>query len=245
MAIINFEDVSLDLPIYNVISHSFRRRVLEVATGGRLISDQQRVLVKALDQLTLSIRDGERVGVIGHNGSGKTTLLRLINGIYHPTSGHRHVSGRVGSLIDISLGTDPEATGRENIYLRGSLIGIDRDTIDENISEIIDFSELGDFIDLPLRTYSSGMCMRLAFSISTTIKADILLMDEWLAVGDEHFQSKAEGRINSLLKDANILVLASHSRELIKKTCNRVIWLEHGRVKLDGSVDSVIHKYFK
>jgi lipopolysaccharide transport system ATP-binding protein len=245
MAIINFQDVSLDLPIYNVTSRSFRRRVLEVATGGRLISDQQRVLVKALDQLTLSIQDGERVGVIGHNGSGKTTLLRLINGIYPPTSGHRHVSGRVGSLIDISLGTDPEATGRENIYLRGSLIGIDRDTLDENISEIIDFSELGDFIDLPLRTYSSGMCMRLAFSISTTIKADILLMDEWLTVGDEQFQSKAEGRINSLLKDSNILVLASHSRELIKKTCNRVIWLEHGRVKLDGSVDSVIPKYFK
>ena len=171
--------------------------------------------------------------------------MRLINGIYPPTSGIRHVSGLVGSLIDISLGTDPEATGRENIYLRGSLIGIDRDTLDENISEIIDFSELGDFIDLPLRTYSSGMCMRLAFSISTTIKAEILLMDEWLTVGDEQFQSKAEGRINSLLKDSNILVLASHSRELIKKTCNRVIWLEHGRVKLDGSVDSVIHKYFK
>ena len=219
--------------------------MLEVATGGKLISDQNSISVRALDQVSIEIHDGERVGLIGHNGAGKSTLLRLINGIYSPTKGKRHIAGRVGSLIDISLGTDPEATGRENIYLRGTLLGLDRTTLDNNIEEIISFSELGDFIDLPLRTYSSGMSMRLAFSVSTTLQANILLMDEWLTVGDDQFQSKAEARIKQRLQDSNILIIATHSRDLLTKTCQRVIWLEQGKVKLDAATDKVVSMYFR
>lgn len=154
------------------------------------------------------------------------------------------ISGQIGSLIDISLGIDPETTGRDNIYLRGALLGISRTQIKSKIDEIIDFSELGDFVDMPLRTYSTGMHMRLAFSVSTIIRPEILLMDEWLSVGDESFQHKVENRLNDLVSAARILVIASHSRELLLKTSSRLLWLEHGRIKMDGSSEEVSKAYF-
>lgn len=154
------------------------------------------------------------------------------------------VDGKVGSLIDISLGIDGEATGIENIYLRSALLGIPRDVVDREMENLIAFTELGDFINMPVRTYSSGMHLRLAFAVSTMITPDVLLMDEWLSVGDQSFQQKAETRLNQLIARSNILVIATHSRQLIEKCCNRVIWLEHGNIKMDGSPSDICPKYF-
>ncbi len=200
--------------------------------------------VHALDNLTLRLNVGDRVGLIGHNGSGKSTLLKLLGGIYRPTSGTVSRSGIVGSLLDISLGMSPDATGRENIYLRGVLQGMSRAQITALIPGIIEFSELGDFIELPMRTYSSGMLLRLAFSVSTVLSPDILLMDEWLAVGDEAFQERAEERLHEVVSRSSILVIASHSAALITNQCNRVLYLDHGRLIADGPPDEVLPQYF-
>lgn len=245
MASIEFENVSVDIPIYNASGRSLKKRLLQVATGGQIAADQQgRVVVRPLENLTFTLGDGTRLGLVGHNGAGKSTLLRLLSGVYVPSHGRARIQGEIGSLIDISLGIDPEATGRENIYLRGALLGISKTEMNERIDDIIEFSELGDFIDMPLRTYSSGMHLRLAFSVSTMVRPEILLMDEWLSVGDQGFNHKAEKRLADLVQSTNILVLASHSRDLISKTCNRVLWLEHGRIRMDGTPDTVLPHYF-
>jgi len=245
MATIEFHDVSVDIPIYNASTRSLKKRLLQVATGGQIGADAQgRVVVRALDRLSFSLKDGDRVGVVGHNGAGKSTLLRLLSGVYAPTEGSARIEGEIGSLIDISLGIDSEASGRENIYLRAALLGMSKSQINACIDEIISFSELGDFIDMPLRTYSSGMHLRLAFSVSTMVRPEILLMDEWLAVGDQGFTHKAESRLAELVQATNILVIASHSRDLINTTCNRVLWLEHGKVRMDGAPDEVLPVYF-
>jgi lipopolysaccharide transport system ATP-binding protein len=245
MSSIEFQNVCVDFPIYNANGRSLKKRLIQVATGGQLGSDQQgRVIVRALEDLTFTFNKGDRVGLLGHNGAGKSTLLRLLSSVYEPSSGTARISGEIGSLIDISLGTDPEATGRENIFLRGALLGMTKAEIAEKLDEIIEFSELGDFVDMPLRTYSSGMHLRLAFAVSTTVRPEILLMDEWLSVGDEGFKQKAEVRMNELVKSTNILVIASHSRELVMHTCNRVLWLEHGKIKMDGDPDKVTAAYF-
>ncbi|ANN69086.1 ABC transporter ATP-binding protein [Bordetella bronchialis] len=245
MASVDFDQVSVDFPIYNASARSLKKRLFQVATGGQLGADEHgRVTVRALDNLTLQLRDGDRVGLVGHNGAGKSTLLRLLSGVYEPSSGRASIKGEIGSLIDISFGIDPEATGRENIFLRGALLGLDRMEIKERMDEIAEFSELGDFIDMPVRTYSSGMHLRLAFSVSTVIRPEILLMDEWLSVGDEGFRHKAEQRLSELVAATNILVIASHSRELVMNTCNRVIWLEHGKIRMEGPPQDVVPVYF-
>lgn len=245
MASIHFENVSVDFPIYNANGRSLKQRLIQVATGGQLGQDESgRVVVRALEGLSFSLKSGERLGLLGHNGAGKSTLLRLLSGVYFPSYGSARIEGDIGSLIDISLGTDPEATGRENIYLRGALLGLSRTEVSRKIEEIIDFSELGDFIDVPMRTYSTGMQMRLAFSVSTVVRPQILLMDEWLSVGDEGFRHKAEKRLSELVEATEILVIASHSRSLIKHTCSRALWLEHGRIKMDGSAEEVCAAYF-
>lgn len=245
MALIKFDNVTVDFPIYNASGRSLKKRLIQVATGGQLGADKDgRVIVRALEGLTFTLKDGDRVGLLGHNGAGKSTLLRLLSGVYHPSSGKAEIKGNIGSLIDISLGTDPEATGRENIYLRGGLLGMTKGQINAQIDEIIEFSELGDFVDMPLRTYSTGMHLRLAFAVSTVIRPEILLMDEWLSVGDEGFKAKAEARMNEVVKSTNILVIASHSKELVRHTCNRVIWLEHGKIRMDGDPASITKIYF-
>ena len=245
MASIEFKNVSVDFPIYNASARSLKKRLFQVATGGQLGADQQgRVVVRALDDVSFKFSDGDRVGLLGHNGAGKSTLLRLLCGVYEPSTGTALINGEIGSLIDISLGIDPEATGRENIYLRGGLLGMTPREIASHLDEIIEFSELGDFIDMPLRTYSTGMHLRLAFSVSTIVRPEIILMDEWLSVGDESFKHKAEQRMSELVRSTNILVIASHSSELISKTCNRVIWLEHGKIRKDGEAQSVVAEYF-
>ena len=216
MTSIVFDNVSVDFPIYNSNTRSLKNKLIQVATGGQLGADKHgRVVVRALENINFELKDGDRVGLLGHNGAGKSTLLRLLGGVYEPTFGKSTIIGQIGSLIDISLGIDPETTGRDNIYIRGALLGLTRSQVKVKIDEIIDFSELGDFVDMPLRTYSTGMHMRLAFSVSTIIRPEILLMDEWLSVGDESFQHKVENRLNDLVSSAKILVIASHSKELL------------------------------
>ena len=245
MASIEFNNVCVDFPIYNANSRSLKNKLAQVATGGQLGTNEQGVIVvRALEDLTFTLKDGDRVGLLGHNGAGKSTLLRLLSGVYWPSSGSATVTGKVGSLIDISLGIDPEITGRQNAYLRGGLLGISKTEIGEQMDGIIEFSELGSFIDMPMRTYSSGMHLRLAFAVSTILRPEILLMDEWLSVGDESFRHKAEKRMSKLVQSTNILVIATHSRAVVQQTCNRVIWLEHGKIKMDANPEAVIPLYF-
>jgi lipopolysaccharide transport system ATP-binding protein len=246
MALIDFQDVCVDFPIYNSTGRSLKKRLMSVATGGQLSADALGiVIIRALDHLSFKINDGERVALLGHNGAGKSTLLRVMSSVYSPTVGSAHIQGKLGSLIDISLGIDHEISGLENIYIRGRLLGLSAAEIKKKTPEIVEFSELGDFIEMPVRTYSTGMHMRLAFSISTTLRPEILLMDEWLSVGDEGFKHKAEARMKEVIQSSSILVVATHSRELAMNTCNRAIWLEHGKVKMDGTSQEVCHEYFE
>lgn len=245
MAKIEFNEASIEFPVFNANGRSLTSRLLQVATGGKLDADPNgRVVIRALDKLSFNLQDGDRVGLLGHNGAGKSTLLRALSRVYAPTSGTAEIEGEVGSLIDISLGINPEATGRENIFIRGALLGFNKQEIESHLDEVIEFSELGDFIEMPVRTYSSGMHLRLAFAVSTVVRPEILLMDEWLSVGDENFKLKAEARLAYLVDATKILVIASHSRELIETSCNRAIWLEHGQIKMDGSASEVCSAYF-
>ncbi len=245
MAFIDFHNVYVDLPVYNASGRSLKSKLLKTATGGSVSADEQgRVVVRALSDVNFQISDGERVGLLGHNGAGKTTLLRVLSGVYHPSFGTARIEGEIGSLIDISLGIDPEATGRENIFIRGGLLGMKRKQIADNIDSIIEFSELGDFVDMPLRTYSTGMHLRLAFSVSTILRPEILLMDEWLSVGDEGFRNKMQHRMNELVQSSNILVIASHSQDLLRQVCNRILWFEHGTIKKDGEANAILDEYF-
>jgi lipopolysaccharide transport system ATP-binding protein len=244
MALIDFQQVNVDFPIYNASHRSFKKRLLQVATGGQINATNGSLVVRALENLTFSLKDGDRVGLVGHNGAGKSTLLRLLSGVYAPSSGKASIQGRIGSLIDVSIGIDNESTGRENVYTRAALLGMKKSEVNAKLEEIAEFSDLGDFFDMPVRTYSSGMHMRLAFSVSTIMRPEILLMDEWLSVGDEHFKHKAEARLNDMVQTTKILVIASHSRELIMNTCNRVLWLEHGKIRMDGAPAELCSAYF-
>ena len=243
MASIELKDVIVDFPIYNANTRSFKNTVLKATIGGKVDIYEQNINIRALDGIAFTLKDGDRLGLVGHNGAGKSTLLRLLGKVYIPCAGTARIEGSIGSLIAISLGIDQEATGRENIYIRGSLLGLKKQEIEQKIGQIIELCDLGSFIDLPIRTYSTGMQMRLAFAVSTMIRPDILIMDEWLSVGDESFRSKAESRMVDLVNNAQILIIASHSKELIKNTCNRVIWLEHGKIKMDGTPEDVLTAY--
>ena len=192
---------------------------------------------------TLHIHEGERVGVIGHNGSGKSTLLKTIAGIYPIESGTLEVRGQIMALFDIVLGFDLESTGRENIIYRGLLLGATPDEIESKVQEIIDFSELGDFIDYPIKTYSSGMLVRLAFSVSTSLSGQILLLDEVIAAGDIHFIEKAQKRMLNLINEAEVMVFVTHDLRMAQKVCNRVILLDHGKLIDDGKPEEVISHY--
>ena len=246
MAKILFENVDVEFPVYDVKSRSLKNSFLSIATGGTISGEiGESCFVKALTDITFELKDGDRVAIIGNNGAGKSTLLRTLNGIYTPTSGNVCIEGDTGSLIDISLGIDPDATGRENVFIRAGLLGLKRSLIESNLDEIIKFSELGDYIDIPVRTYSSGMHMRLAFAVSTIVQPEILIMDEWLSVGDFKFQKKVEDRLNGLINKTKILIIGTHSKNLIARACNKVIWLEHGMLKDIGAPKSIITRYFK
>lgn len=245
MTMIQLNNVSVEFPIYNSSSRSLKNRVLSVATGGKIERRTDGlVVIRGLDKVSLTLHEGERVGLIGHNGSGKTTLLRVLSGIYTPTQGSAIIDGDCVSLINISLGIDPDATGRENIRIRSAIMGMDPREMTDKFDQIAEFSGLGEFLDMPFRTYSSGMQLRLAFATSTSVRPEILIMDEWLSTGDEDFKERANRRMCELVDATKILVLASHSPDLLKKNCNRVIWLEHGRVRMDGDPQEVLASYF-
>ena len=244
MAIINLKNVCVDFPIYNMSSRSFKKRFLRLATGGAIVQDaNQHVTINALKNITLNAQDGDRIGLIGHNGSGKSTFLRLLAKIYEPTQGNIHIQGGVSPMLDIMQGIETEFTGYENIIMRGTLLGLSRQQIKEKIAEIAEFSGLGDYLAMPIRTYSSGMRVRLAFAISTTTKPDILLIDEVFGVGDADFMSKARQKMISLLQESSIVVIATHANQLIREFCNKVILLESGELKYFGEVETGMQLY--
>lgn len=188
------------------------------------------IVVRALDGVSLEIKDGERVALVGHNGSGKSTMLRVLAGIYKPSKGSVRIRGTVGALLDPAAGMDPDATGIENIYLRGRVLGLTDREIRTHLDDIVEFTELANFIALPMRTYSAGMFARLAFAVSTAISPDVLLIDEGIGAGDAHFMQKIQTRLQNMIDRSPILILASHDQGLVDRLCNRVVHFEHGRV---------------
>ena len=232
MSVISARDLTVEFPIFGMTGNrSIKKSLINIATGGKLAKDaSNRVSVRALDGLTFEFEDGDRVGLVGHNGSGKSTLLQVLAGIYEPTAGHLQVNGRVTSMLGITLGMANDSTGLDNIYLRGRFMGLSKAQTDELVDGIAEFAGIGDFLELPMRTYSSGMAMRLAFAVATSVDADIILMDEWLSVGDFEFVVKAKERLTQMVDKARLVVIASHDHGLIADQCNLVFHLEHGKI---------------
>lgn len=234
------ERLDIEFPLYHVGARSLKKRLLARSPLRMRTDESNRVVVAALRDLSFEIGPGERVALIGHNGAGKTTLLRTIAGIYQPVSGKLIVEGEIGSLIDPAAGMDPELTGRENVQLRCLFQGLhDVDTADM-VERVAAFSGLGPFLDVPVRTYSAGMSVRLAFAMATMIEPEILLMDEWFAAGDAEFMAQAQKRLESLVADAEILVIATHSMATVRTWCTRAIRLSSGSIVADGPVDEVL-----
>lgn len=234
MAKIIINNLSVSFPIYSWHGRSIKHELVSYAIGGIIGAHiNKKNYVDALSNINLKIESGDRMAIIGNNGSGKTTLLRTISKIYFPTSGDITVHGTLHSLIDIMLGVDFESTGRENIYRRGLFMGLSKKQIRTYEDEIISFSELEKFIDLPIRMFSSGMAMRLAFSIATIVESDILIMDEWLSVGDVEFRLKAQAKLKEVISRTKILVIATHDTSLVNQVCNRQLHLEHGQLIAD------------
>ena len=228
---VEVNELVIDFPVLGGGHRSFRTSLMHQATGGRIATAAQRApAVRALNGLSFSLRPGDRLGLVGHNGAGKSTLLRALAGIYAPTSGRVRVHGSLTSLLDISLGMDENATGYENILMRGVMMGVSVRAMRALADEIADFSGLGDFLQLPIRTYSSGMRLRLGFAASTSIAADIVLLDEWMTVGDGAFQTKASARLQALVDRGHILVLASHDLNLVRSLCNCGLELANGEI---------------
>jgi ABC-2 type transport system ATP-binding protein len=246
MAKIILEKASVEFPVYNISARSFKKRFLRLATGGQVSRDaNQHVVVRSLNEISLTIDHGDRVGLIGHNGAGKSTLLRLLANIYEPTGGYLQVDGNVSPMLDLMQGIEAEFTGYENITMRGIILGLSRDLINQHIHEIAALTGLGDYLAMPVRTYSSGMMVRLAFAISTSISPDILLIDEIFGAGDSDFMQKARHKMISLMNQSSIVVTATHSDELIREFCNKTLLLEGGRIKYFGSVDEGLELYHR
>jgi homopolymeric O-antigen transport system ATP-binding protein len=236
-------DLSIDFPLYHAESRSLKKAMLSAATS-RLGQDRkQRLVVHAVREVTFALAPGDRLGLIGENGAGKTTLLRALAGIYEPVGGALSVHGRLTALLDLSQGINVDLTGRENIRLFALYKRLSQHQATRLEEDVIDFCELEQFIDIPMRTYSSGMTVRLGFALATAVHPEILVMDEWLLAGDANFMEKARRRLESLVRGADILVIASHSANIVKDWCNRVIWMERGRIRADGPPDEVLKSY--
>lgn len=245
MSEVSLKSVSVELAIYNSRARGLKNELIRRAVGGQIEDSRDKTVtvVRALSEIDLMVKPGERVGLIGHNGAGKTTLLRVLGRIYPPTSGQATISGRVSSLIDLSMGMDPESTGYENIVMRGVMLGLKRSEARALIPDVEEFSELGDYLSLPIRTYSTGMMLRLAFAVSTAVHPDILILDEVIGVGDAGFAQRAQKRLIGLIDKAEIMFLASHANNSIRQFCQRSVWLDHGRIKMDGPTDEVLSAY--
>ncbi|WP_272628485.1 ABC transporter ATP-binding protein [Paraburkholderia bryophila] len=244
MAYIELKGATLDLPIYDVRGRSLKKQVLRIGRRNSIAEDNDGVVVvRALDNIHVRFDSGDRIGLIGRNGAGKSTLLRTMAGIYSPTIGTVESDGKIVPLLDISLGMDENSTGLQNIRLRGLLLGMADAEIRAKQEEIAEFCELGDYLDLPLRTYSSGMRVRLAFAVSTAVDAQILLLDEVMGVGDASFMHKAQERLEDLHSRAEIVVLAMHANSEIRRVCNKALWMDRGRVQAFGPVEEVVAAY--
>ncbi len=240
---ISLENVNVEFPIYEIAQRSVKQRLLKITSGRFKLATDAALTVRALNDITLKASRGERIALIGLNGAGKTTLLQTMAGIYKPCSGRRTTQGRVASMLNIMLGMSGESTGYENILLRGTFLGWKNEELRAKAREIAAFSDLGPFLDVPIRTYSTGMRLRLAFAISTAITPDILLMDEWIGFGDQSFSERAEDRMMRLVARTGILVIASHDPSLLERICFRGIVLDQGKLVYDGPIHAALQYY--
>ena len=233
----------VEFPIFDAKTRSLKKTFLGKAGGttGRTCSNVP--VIEALRDITLSLSVGDRVGLVGHNGAGKSTLLRLLSGIYEPTRGSANIRGRVAPIFDLGVGMDPEISGYENIIIRGLFLGETRKTMQDKVDEIAAFTELGDYLSMPLRTYSTGMRVRLAIGVVTSIDPQILLLDEAIGSVDTDFLRKALARLQKLVQRSGILVFASHSNEFLARLCKTAIWIDHGEIKMTGNVEHVVGAY--
>ena len=241
---LSLDNVSVSFPIYHGGSRSLKKSLLFRGSGGQLASDaSHRITVEALRNVSMEFRTGDRVALIGNNGAGKTTLLRVMAGIYEPVTGVVKSRGRISPMFDISLGIDGDISGYDNIRLRGLILGLPAREIEERMADIAEFTELGDYLDIPVRTYSSGMMTRLTFAVATCFSPEILLMDEWILAGDAGFLTKAQHRVEAFVEQAGILVLASHSTEICRRWCNKAVWMERGEVQMAADTRAVLESY--
>ena len=244
MPYIALENVFVEFPV-KVRSNGISQRKLGNArsVGGRIVREAGRVHVRALDDISLTVESGQRLGVIGHNGAGKSTLLRVLAGIIGPTRGTVSAEGKIACIFSTSAGMNGNATGLENIFLRGLMLGLSRNEIESRVHEIADLCGLGEFLHLPINTYSAGMRARLAFAITTSIDPEILILDEWIGAGDQQFSSTAKEKVISMVEQSSLLILASHRRKTIEDYCDRAVWLVHGRITASGTPSEVFDAY--
>jgi len=239
---ITTKDACVDFPIFDAKSRSLKKTVMGVV-GGNIDSGAKVPIIEALRDINLQLDRGARVGLVGHNGAGKSTLLRLLSGIYEPTRGIAEIRGRVAPVFDLGVGMDPEISGLENIVIRGLFLGMSRKQMEERVDDIAAFTELGDFLEMPLRTYSTGMRVRLALGVVTSIDPEILLLDEGIGAVDAAFLEKSKRRLSDLVDRAGLLVFASHSDEFLRELCDTAIWMEHGRVREQGPLEDILRAY--
>src|SRR5918992_946902 len=242
MVSIDVWNASVDFPIFDAKSRSLKKKVLG-KVGGKIGTEQRVPIIEALHDITLALKDGDRVGLVGHNGAGKSTLLRLLAGVYEPTRGAARGGGRGGPGFDLRVRLGPGNSGYENIIIRGLFLGMTRKQMEERVDDIADFTELGDFLAMPLRAYSTGMRVRLALGVVTSIDPEILLFDEGIGAVDAEFLAKARTRLNELVERSGILVFASHSDEFLADLCDTAIWMEHGTIREHGPLRDVLHHY--
>jgi ABC-2 type transport system ATP-binding protein len=240
MAAIILRNLSVDIPIFDVGRASLRKALIGRAIGGRFAEAGSHVTVNALKHIDLEAHDGDRIGLIGDNGSGKSTLLRVISHVYPPTDGTATIIGKVSPMFETTLGISTDATGLENIQIAGTIWGMSRAQIKNSIDDIVEFTELGDYLQLPIRTYSSGMLLRLAFAIATVRDPEILAIDEVIGVGDAGFFEKAFARLLRLVERSRILVVAAHQDALLRRICNKAVWLSHGNLVAYGDIEEVL-----
>ena len=241
MTVLEAIQLTVDLPVFSVKTRSLRRRVMNVSTGGRIMRDSaERIYVRALHEVSFKLQEGERLGLVGHNGAGKSTLLRTLAGIYKPSQGQVIVNGTSSAALDVWMGLDGEASGEENVVSLARYRGQSRKAALEILPEVIEFSELGGFLDMPVKTYSAGMVARLTFAVATSFPSDVLFMDEWIGAVDHSFLGKAQDRLENYFSKARAVVIATHDHDILRRFCTKVLVLEGGRLKAIGSPHDII-----
>lgn len=240
---IKIKDMSLAIPVFEKTGDVFTNKLLNIALGGMISNKDNISYIHALENINLDLKNGDSLALIGHNGAGKSTLLRVIAGLFMPTTGSVEVQGHVSSLLSVGMGMDSELSGYDNIFLMGLILGMSKKEIKRKVDDIIEFTELGEFIKFPVKTYSAGMAIRLSFAVATAIEPEILVLDEGIGAGDARFIHKAQERAKSLYKKTNIMVIASHDETLIRNFCNQAALLEKGKIVAQGTVEEILSRY--